>query len=66
MTLKVKNKNGKFIEWNREITDMMDDDIREDLHADLAPCPEQEFFTAYEKAHEEKFGNEWELSKANH
>ena len=43
----------------------MDDDIREELAAELAPCTEQEFFTAYAKAHAEKFGEEWELDKKN-
>ena len=43
----------------------MDDDIREELTAELAPCTEQEFFTAYAKAHAEKFGEEWELDKEN-
>ena len=43
----------------------MDDEICAELHERLAPCTDQEFFTAYEKAHEEKFGEEWELSKAN-
>lgn len=43
----------------------MDDDLREELNADLAPCAEQEFFEAYEKAHENKFGDEWELAKEN-
>ena len=41
----------------------MDDDLREELNADLAPCTEQEFFEAYAKAHEAKFGDEWELAK---
>lgn len=44
---------------------LMDDEIREQLHEDLAPCTDQEFFTAYEKAHAAKYGEEWELSKAN-
>lgn len=26
---------------------------------------DQDFFEAYEKAHQEKFGEVWELSKAN-
>lgn len=43
----------------------MDDDLREELNADLAPCTEQEFFEAYAKAHEAKFGDEWELAKEN-
>lgn len=44
---------------------MMDDDLREDIHIDLAPCTEQEFFDEYAKKHEEKFGEEWELAKEN-
>lgn len=39
----------------------MDDEIREELNRELAPCTEQEFFTAYEKAHEEKFGEEFQI-----
>ena len=27
----------------------MDEEIRENLHGEIAPCTEQEFFTAYEK-----------------
>lgn len=62
--MKVINKNGTEINFDAAVP-MMDDDIREDLHMELAPCTEQEFFTAYEKAHEERFGEEWELSKEN-
>ena len=43
----------------------MDDDIREELHSQLAPCTEQEFFTAYEEAHEKKFRERWFLSEDN-
>ncbi len=42
----------------------MDDEIREDLHAEMTPCSEQDFFMAYEKGHESRYG-EWELSKSN-
>ena len=41
------------------------DDLREELSADLAPCTEHDFFEAYAKAHEAKFGEEWELAKEN-
>jgi len=63
---KVINQNGVEI-WYNAAVDFMDDDLREELNYKLAPCTDQEFFTAYEKAHEEKFGEEWvwELSKAN-
>ena len=59
----VINKNGKEIDFEASI-ELMDDEIRESLHNELSPCSDQVFFSAYEKAHEEKFG-EWELSKEN-
>lgn len=40
---------------------LMDDEIRETLHAELAPCTVQEFFDAYCKAHEEKYGEEFAI-----
>ena len=60
----VKNNYGVEIEWNTAVN-LMDDDLREELSAELAPCTEQEFFEAYAKAHENKFGEEWELAKEN-
>ena len=36
--------------------ELMDDDIRERLHLEMAPCPNQEFFEAYCAAHVAKFG----------
>lgn len=60
----VKNINGYEVDFNSAIM-LMDDEIREELNRELAPCTDQEFFTAYEKAHGEKFGEEWELSKSN-
>lgn len=61
---KVINKNGTEIYWDSAVS-LMDDEIREQLCSELSECTEQEFFTAYEKAHEEKYGEEWELSKDN-
>lgn len=60
----VINKNNAVINWDAAV-ELMDDDIREQLNAELAPCSEQDFFSAYETAHAELFGEEWELSKAN-
>lgn len=54
----VKDRNGKDVYWDAAV-ELMDDDIREQLHREMAPCTDQEFFTAYEKAHEEKFGEEF-------
>lgn len=62
--MKVMNNYGTEIEWNTAVN-LMDDDLREELSAELAPCTEQEFFEAYAKAHEAKFREEWELAKAN-
>lgn len=62
--MQVINKNGKQINYDAAVQ-LMDDKIREELYAELAPCTEQEFFSAYEAAHAEKFGEEWELSKEN-
>ena len=38
---------------------LMDDNIREKLHAELAPCSNQEFLEAYAKEHERKFGEKF-------
>ena len=60
----VKNINGAEINYQAaEI--LMDDELREQLHMEIAPCSEQEFFRAYEKAHKNRFEKEWELSDAN-
>lgn len=60
----VINEYSQLIHYDVAVN-MMDDDLREELHFELAPCTEQEFFEAYAKAHQEKFGEVWELSKAN-
>ena len=44
---------------------MMLKSITRMLAATYAYDTEQEFFSAYEEAHAEKYGAEWELSKAN-
>ena len=62
--MKVINMNGTVINYEAAV-ELMDDEICESLNFELAPCTEQEFFTAYEKAHAEKYGEEWELSKEN-
>lgn len=60
----VINDNGAEIDYEAAVQ-LMDDEICERLNEEFAPCTEQEFFTAYEAAHAEKYGEEWELSKAN-
>jgi hypothetical protein len=55
----VKNSKGNWIDY-AAAAGYMDDDIREDLHAELAPCSNQEFYDAYAKAHLNKFGQEYD------
>lgn len=59
---KVINASGKEIDFEAAVA-LMDDDLRETIAGTVDT--DQEFFTAYEKAHETKFGESWELSKAN-
>lgn len=48
------NELGETGDFNSAVR-MMDDELREELHATLAPCSNQEFIEAYAKAHAEKF-----------
>lgn len=36
---------------------LMDEDIREELHNELAPCSDRVFLEAYMERHEEKYGS---------
>lgn len=60
----VLNASGTEIDFDVAIR-YMDFELMKNLHAELAPCTSQEFFSAYEHAHAEKFGEEWFLSAAN-
>lgn len=44
-----------------EIALCMDEDIREDIHGELAPCTNEEFLTEYCKRHAKKYGEEFEI-----
>lgn len=44
-----------------EVVNMMDDDIREELHNKLAPCTTQTFVDAYVVAHRAKYGEQFEI-----
>lgn len=54
----VKDQAGRFTCYENAVS-AMDNDLREELHNKLAPCTNQEFFDAYGKAHEERFGEGW-------
>ena len=65
----VTNDYGIDIDYDIAVN-MMDDEIREQLHEKLVmqsdkECTEQKFFDEYCKAHEDKYGEEWELAKEN-
>ena len=55
---KVINSYGEEVYFDAAVG-LMDDDIREELNFQMAPCTDQEFFDAYSKAHKEKFGEEF-------
>ena len=61
---KVKNEYGVIIDYDIAVA-FMDGDLREQIHGELAPCTNQEFFDEYAKRHEEKFSEIWELAKEN-
>ena len=52
--------NGNVVDFEAAVN-MMDDDIREELHNKLAPCTDQEFMDAYVEAHEAKFNERFEI-----
>lgn len=55
----------KFQDANRNIQDydaavnLMDDELREEIHAELAPCTNQEFIEEYARRHKEKYGEDF-------
>ena len=61
---KVINSYGKEVDYELAVS-FMDDEIREQLHSELAPCSNQDFFNAYAKRHEEAFGEEWIADSEN-
>jgi hypothetical protein len=51
--------------WTGDIevaANYMDDDLRERLHNQMAPCAPQEFVDAYAKAHRATFDEEWVIN----
>lgn len=49
--------NGNF----DAAVNLMDDELREEIHAELSPCSDAEFLAEYCKRHAEKFGEEFEI-----
>lgn len=52
--------NGSEVDFEACVN-LMDDEIREMLHAEMAPCEAQEFLDRYCEEHEKKYGEEFEI-----
>jgi len=52
--------NNREIDYDSAVV-LMDDDVREELHALLAPCTNQEFFDAYVERHLEKYNEPFKI-----
>ena len=61
---KVINNYGVAVDYDAAV-ELMDDELRGEVAADLAPCTDQEFFAEYCKRHEAKYGEEFELDAEN-
>lgn len=40
----------------------MDDELREEIHRELAPCSNERFLMAYMMAHTEKYGEDYAIA----
>ena len=52
--------NGYEVDFEAAVN-MMDTELREELHNKLAPCSAQEFIDAYVEAHEAKYNEGFEI-----
>ncbi len=52
---KVINSIEESIDFAAAVS-IMDDELREEVAADIAPCTDQEFFDEYSRRHADKFG----------
>lgn len=50
--------NGCEIDFNAAVN-LMDNEIREQLHDTMSPCSDQDFIDAYMTAHLDKHGDEF-------
>lgn len=60
----INNTYGTEIDFDAAFA-LMDSEICEEINSELAPCSDQEFFDAYCKAHEAKYGEVFECAKEN-
>ena len=53
----VQDEDGRTVDYAAAV-ELMDDDLREQMHMEMAPCTNQEFYDAYVKAHATKYNGE--------
>lgn len=58
MVTKMTDRELKLKYWKSTVS-LMDDEIREQVHGELAPCTNEEFLDRYEEIHFEKYGAEF-------
>lgn len=51
----ITDNAGHSIEFDAAVQ-LMDDELREAVHSDIAPCSEQDFYNEYCRRHSEKYG----------
>jgi hypothetical protein len=52
--------NGREVYYNAA-ENMMDDELREEIHREMAPCKAQEFLDEYVKRHEARFKERFDI-----
>lgn len=53
-----KDTNGNIQDYAAAVA-LMDDELREEINAELAPCTNQEFIEEYARRHKEKYGEDF-------
>lgn len=49
--------------WSSEtLANYMDNELREQVHQELAPCSDEEFLTRYLELHQTKYGQEFRIN----
>lgn len=56
----VRTEDGQDVNYDQAV-ELMDDEIREQLHDELSPCSPQKFFDAYCEAHQDKYGESFRV-----
>ena len=57
----VQDGDGRMVDYAAAV-ELMDDELREQLHREMAPCTNQEFYAAYVTAHAAKFGEKFQIN----